>query len=575
MKNSGPLYSIALDIENGERTHISRAMKTKKYTCPHCGSRMIPKLGRVKRHHYAHIPDAKCDPWYSNKGEWHIEMQEMFDEEHKYMERRVDADDGEWHVADICIEKPCGQKLVIEFQHSEMTEKEFIERTYFWKIKVGADIIWVFDYSQNGVKKQNRFQQIPDEPHTTGPGIFSEYVRYKWRRPAKTVSPEHPFDSVPILFYMNAEENCEWVEYEKYDKQSLRGKYNPRTFYLLVQSMTPYDTEESGISGARICGKKFVTSSFGHYILSDRYDSYAAPRIPEIERITVKTKDAFQNNYIRDVCGVYFRNRPADKKTRSIKMSVFGGYSEYCRFPVEDNGVSEKDLAFIRSVAGDDNVLLEHVWQGHLLGRFGAKPSQETGETRYRNEYGGIVIYAAKEKFDEYVQMYSRKESDNWLLTTAIIKETGIAEYMYLPISSDEFYGVKNNTVERRELACRQFPEEDVHCPEMMICGMTVLPSITDEIEMLRMPDYSEPDKGFEVVLAEGCFLPNERHVRMRVSSIKIPYERSDLYLPIRSPHYMDYGIIMGSAAMWNNEMDMHYIRRFFCQYSKEPNVIA
>ena len=96
MKDVGVRYSYALN-DGKERVSIQNAKKGETYTCQLCGSKMIPKKGDIKRWHYDHAIDADCDAWYRNKGEWHIRMQEMFNEDCR--EVVVATEDGEKHIA--------------------------------------------------------------------------------------------------------------------------------------------------------------------------------------------------------------------------------------------------------------------------------------------------------------------------------------------------------------------------------------------------------------------------------------------------------------------------------------------
>ena len=67
--------------ECGVKTYIDESNDKEKYYCPHCKGVMIRKMGSVTVHHFAHKPQADCDPWYTNhpgKGSWHKSMQQQF-----------------------------------------------------------------------------------------------------------------------------------------------------------------------------------------------------------------------------------------------------------------------------------------------------------------------------------------------------------------------------------------------------------------------------------------------------------------------------------------------------------------
>ena len=114
--------------------------------CPFCGDALLARCGKVKVNHWAHKKKFACDNWWENETEWHrswknqypIEWQEivMFDERTK-----------EKHIADV--KTPDG--LIIEFQHSKISELERKSRESFYK-----KIIWVVDGSRRK-RDSNRF----------------------------------------------------------------------------------------------------------------------------------------------------------------------------------------------------------------------------------------------------------------------------------------------------------------------------------------------------------------------------------------------------------------------------------
>ncbi len=180
-------YSTALS--NGNKIHISYAERgSQNYKCCFCGNPMIAKKGNIKEHHFAHKADCSCDTWYGNKGPWHIKMQNLFPIEQQEVVKVVGD---QKHIADVCIPKPSGNNLIIEFQDSPLSNEDFIERTKFWK-ENGDDIIWVFNVTDKDIR------QIPDYP---------DY--YRWYRPFTTLGKYH-LQSVPIVFYMQPKINTVW-----------------------------------------------------------------------------------------------------------------------------------------------------------------------------------------------------------------------------------------------------------------------------------------------------------------------------------------------------------------------------
>ena len=579
MSNNGIAYSFA-NSEDGKRIHIENAERGKVYTCPCCGGQMIPNLGTIKRHYFSHKSKAACDKWYGNKGEWHLSMQEIFDKEEREV---VVSVGGEKHIADICKEKPCGQKLVIEFQKSHITKEEFLERTYFWKVKVGADIIWVFDYSQDKRMKgkKNRFQRIPETENAANYTPIS----YRWNEPAAPFSDLSLLKDVPIFFYMNAEEKCEYDSYSICESKTLYGLFRQDKFFFFVQDM---GKARKRLSGGEITGIRLDT--FPNYIVDERYNKFISPRMPECEVVTITAKNLFQCNYMVKMCRDYCSNKPNDKKTLDVDMYIVNadtGYYVASRtnlssvrkdfvFFTGDDGVSKEDIMFIESILGEGSVKVDSILNKQDLRECNVeeKPA-EVLPYQPRKKLGGIVIDVNKDKYNEYTRAYIDKKAEYWLLTTAIIKETGVAEYMYIPISRDEFLGIKNNTVDREDVARKHFPEDDVHCPELIIAGFNKLPNWIDEVKLLTQYD-GIPEKGHEVILSEKCFIPNERHVKMRVSEIPVPFNEE--CFPIITGKVFQHSLHDGAEAKINYQKDVYdyeYIGRCFYQKSNAPNVVA
>ena len=130
----------------GQKIHIDDAETGLPYFCPACRDAMIQKRGNINAHNFAHKTGKGCDPWYSEKlSPWHIKMQNHFD---RVVQETVVWNEmhTEYHVADIVLQSG-DKKYVIEFQHSPISQKEFISRTKFY-LGCGYTIIWVFDFCE-------------------------------------------------------------------------------------------------------------------------------------------------------------------------------------------------------------------------------------------------------------------------------------------------------------------------------------------------------------------------------------------------------------------------------------------
>jgi competence protein CoiA len=102
--------------------------------CPLCNSRVVPRCGKVRVHHWAHPQGYHCDPWKESETEWHRAWKGMFPEE--WQEVITHAEGGEKHVADIKTD----QGWVFEFQHSHLEPAERQAREDFY-----PKLVWVVD----------------------------------------------------------------------------------------------------------------------------------------------------------------------------------------------------------------------------------------------------------------------------------------------------------------------------------------------------------------------------------------------------------------------------------------------
>jgi competence protein CoiA len=104
--------------------------------CPVCGSETIAKCGPRIMHHWAHYRPKDCDPWWENETQWHRDWKNLFPMECREVSHI--AHDGEIHRADI----KTSTGIVIEIQHSSMTDAERISREEFY-----GNLVWVVDGS--------------------------------------------------------------------------------------------------------------------------------------------------------------------------------------------------------------------------------------------------------------------------------------------------------------------------------------------------------------------------------------------------------------------------------------------
>jgi hypothetical protein len=126
---------VKFAITNGVR---SEANPQGRALCPYCGKEMIAKCGSVIVWHWAHVARRSCDPWWENETGWHRAWKNLFPQGWQEV-IHIDDRTGERHIADV--KTPFD--LVVEFQHSSMTEVEKNARDSFY-----GRIVWVVDATQ-------------------------------------------------------------------------------------------------------------------------------------------------------------------------------------------------------------------------------------------------------------------------------------------------------------------------------------------------------------------------------------------------------------------------------------------
>lgn len=130
-------------LVDGQKVEATKGMKG---VCPICLQPVIPKCGHFKISHWAHKSLSHCDKWWESETEWHRNWKNMFQNDWQEI---VAFDDktGEKHIADIKTR----YGLVVEFQHSYISEEERISREMFYK-----NMIWVVD----GTRRKQDFERF-------------------------------------------------------------------------------------------------------------------------------------------------------------------------------------------------------------------------------------------------------------------------------------------------------------------------------------------------------------------------------------------------------------------------------
>jgi hypothetical protein len=151
----------------------SEAFPKGRGTCPICGSDVIAKCGSQIVHHWAHAHLQDCDPWWENETLWHRAWKNLFPPECREVSHV--ATDGEIHRADI--KTPTG--IVIEVQHSSMTDAERISREEFY-----GNLVWIVDGS--GFRNNfDIFHMLPDPNSELAKGLVWSKGSRKMRGAAR------------------------------------------------------------------------------------------------------------------------------------------------------------------------------------------------------------------------------------------------------------------------------------------------------------------------------------------------------------------------------------------------------
>ncbi len=138
---------IGIDI-NKNRISAKEAIKGEEYRCPLCDEKLELRQGEVRIPHFAHWKNRACiDSWSHDMSEWHYTWQDQFPTEQQEV---VVEFEGKKHRADVLIKE---HKVVIEFQHSNLSAEEFDERNTFYN-NCGYHVIWLFDMTNDFLEER-------------------------------------------------------------------------------------------------------------------------------------------------------------------------------------------------------------------------------------------------------------------------------------------------------------------------------------------------------------------------------------------------------------------------------------
>ncbi|MBQ6654116.1 MAG: hypothetical protein IJM79_01145 [Erysipelotrichaceae bacterium] len=140
--------------KNNSKVKAIRELPEGEYFCPICHGKLTPRTqGDINIPHFAHETSECTDTWHYDMSEWHVRMQNVFEE--KYQEIVCESN-GTKHIADILKDG-----VVIEFQHSPISVKEFQDRNEFYHF-LGYRIVWIFDVEEQYSNGQLSFMKRDD-----------------------------------------------------------------------------------------------------------------------------------------------------------------------------------------------------------------------------------------------------------------------------------------------------------------------------------------------------------------------------------------------------------------------------
>lgn len=123
--------------KNKNKVSIENALKGERYYCPICLQEVLLKKGKIRAPHFSHKINANCTDW-GDMSEWHLGWQEKFPLNCREV---ILENNGIKHRADILLKD---KNIVIEFQHSQISNEDFNARNKFYT-ELGFNLIWVFD----------------------------------------------------------------------------------------------------------------------------------------------------------------------------------------------------------------------------------------------------------------------------------------------------------------------------------------------------------------------------------------------------------------------------------------------
>lgn len=121
--------------------------------CAGCGGTLRAVIPQFKAAHWRH-DSGDCDSWSEPEGEWHLMWKGLFNPRYCEVFMR-DPESQEVHRADVLCPRPDGRGVVLELQHSPISEEERSareafysqENRMFWLLNMGRTTALSFNFS--------------------------------------------------------------------------------------------------------------------------------------------------------------------------------------------------------------------------------------------------------------------------------------------------------------------------------------------------------------------------------------------------------------------------------------------
>lgn len=141
---------ISAMIEGEKRPPQAKGEQT---ICVGCGGTLRAVIPQFKATHWRH-DSGDCDPWSEPEGEWHLGWKGFFSPRYCEVFMR-DPETKEIHRADVLCPRPDGAGVVLELQHSPISEEERSareafyskENRMFWLLNMGRTSALSFNFA--------------------------------------------------------------------------------------------------------------------------------------------------------------------------------------------------------------------------------------------------------------------------------------------------------------------------------------------------------------------------------------------------------------------------------------------